>query len=89
MTHSQMAVPLAGLPLNLVLISDGSLAFVKTHNFKCIVDQPEDDKKVAAMFDEEDFSIGTERQLAYNVAYRYSEIPCMLQWLLEQNLQLN
>jgi len=84
----QLAVSIAGLPLQLVLISDGTVAFVLTAYGRCVIDQPEDASQVSAMFDESGFSIGVESQLAYNVAYRYKEIPCMLAWLKQERLSL-
>lgn len=82
----QLPIKLGSLPINLVLISDGSVAFVKAGNFKTICDFPEDENEVDAIFDEAGFQLGNTDNFCYNVAYRYKEIPDMLAWLVKQNL---
>ena len=83
----QLPIKLGSLPINLVLISNGSVAFVKAGNFTTIFDFPEDKNDVEAIFSYSDFCIGNAEGLCYNVAYKYKEIPDMLAWLQQQNLQ--
>ena len=83
----QLPIKLGSLPINLVLISDGSVAFVKAGNFKTICDSGDDGKQIVAIFDESGFQLGNTDNFCYNVAYKYKEIPDMLQWLMQQNLQ--
>lgn len=84
----QLQIKLGSLPISLVLISDGSVAFVKSCNFKAICDSGDDDgKQIVAIFDNEGFQLGNTDNFCYNVAYRYKEIPDMLKYLQQQNLQ--
>lgn len=83
----QLPIRLGSLPISLVLISDGSVAFVKSCNFKTICDVPEGVGEVVAIFDNEGFQLGNTSNFCYNVAYKYKEIPDMLSWLQQQNLQ--
>lgn len=81
----QILLPIPGLPLALVLSHDSSIIFTKTIRFKCIYDLPEDG--IPALFDEIGFNIGDE-SFIYDFPYRYKEIPGMLQWLVQQKLEL-
>jgi hypothetical protein len=80
----QMQIPIGQLPINLVLLSDGTLVFIKVANFGVIFDHKLGG--VDAIFHEDSFTInGTD--YFYNTIYAYKEIPEMLQWLAQQNLQ--
>jgi hypothetical protein len=79
----QVQVPIAGLPVHLILLSDGSLVFIKVGRVGVIFDMP--DTGVQAIFDERGFSIdGVE--YSYNTIYNYKMTPSMLTWLQQQNL---
>jgi len=80
----QIQVPIGAMPVNLILLSNATLAFVKVANFGVIFDMPE--SGVNAVFMEDDFRIGTETYF-YNTVYEYKTIPNMLTWLKQQNLQ--
>ena len=85
----QVQVPLGNLPVNLVLIGNreqASVAFVRFQS-GTVFDQSDD---VSAGFFDENFLLfrnGTNESFEYNTAYDYKNIPAMLQWLKQQNLQ--
>lgn len=79
MQHFQIAVPIGTLPLQLVCISDASIAFVKTQDFATIVDD-------GATFSKDGFTIGKE-DYQYSTKIYYKEIPDVLQWLVAQKLE--
>jgi hypothetical protein len=85
MQHFQIAVPLGNLPVQLICISNGTVAFVRTQDFGAIFDHPENG--VSAKFTNESFSLGQE-DFIYNTAYRYKEIDVMLSWLTQQQLEM-
>ena len=80
----KVQMPVGNMPINLVLLSNGQIAFVRVGNFKALFDQGEAGG-VSAVFYEEDFSIGKETY-QYNTAYPYKEISDMLTWLQAQAL---
>lgn len=86
----QLQYPLANLPIHLVLLSDATIAWVKVAPVGRIYDQPPSGG-VAAVFDEEWFvfekSTGENEQYEYNTRYAYKELPLMLTWLQQQNLE--
>jgi hypothetical protein len=82
----QMQVGIANMPINLVLRSDGVLAFVRVEQFKALFDMAPSPDGVSAAFYEDSFTIADE-EYAYNTLYAYQEIPGMLAWLLQQKLQ--
>lgn len=81
----QCQIPLAGLPITLVLISTAQIAFVPVQKFKPIFDIPEKTDGINAAFFEDHFKID-DQPFQYNVAYQYKEIKPMLLWLINQNL---
>ena len=83
MYHCQLQ--LAELPVHLVLMGDGTLAFIPVQQFKTILDQPEEG--MTAIFSQENFSIGGA-EFDYGTKYFYKEFPTMLQWLAEQKLEM-
>lgn len=83
----QLAIPVARLPISIVLISDGTLAFVRTAAFHSIIDQPTCENCPTAIFTEQGFTIG-EDSFDYNVKYLYKECGMMLQWLVAQKLEM-
>lgn len=88
----QAQVPLGGLPVNLMLVGNqeyGKVVFVRVAPVGVILDhQPH--TAVSAWFDDEGFTLfsweGGE-DFKYNLMYDYKEIPLMLRWLQQQNLQ--
>jgi predicted nucleic-acid-binding protein len=84
---AQVQVPIGqSFPVQLVLLSDGSLVFVRVAKVGYLLDQDNEGNTVA-VFTDENFTIGNE-ELWYNTIYRYKEKPGMLDWLKNQNLVL-
>lgn len=85
----QLQVPLGGLPVNLVLVGnkeDGKVVFVVVGGPTGIYDTGE----VQALFEQRGFTLFFEndvQEFDYNIIYSYKEIPLMLRWLQQQNLQ--
>jgi hypothetical protein len=79
MQQWQIQVGLGTLPVQLVCLSDASVAFVKSQPFKTIVDNN-------AMFSEDGFTIGKD-DYQYNTKIWYKEIPSVLEWLVAQKLE--
>lgn len=79
------------LGIQLVLVSDGRVIFERTFTFVPTYDYSKDG--VTAVFDNEGFSLAPAGQdwdeYQWGVAYPYKEIPTMLAWLKQQNMQLN
>ena len=86
----QVQVQLGSLPVILICLSTGEVVFVKRHDFKTIIDSPE--QGLIAMFSNDGFSITDNNKVAhsfdYSVMYRYKDIPAMLQYLKQQELEL-
>jgi len=80
----QVQIPIGNLPINLVLLSDGTLVFVRVAKFGCIIDQAPEGG-VGAVFYDDHFLVENE-EFWYNTVYRYKEKPNMLKWLQAQNL---
>lgn len=80
MTHWQVSVPLGTLPIQLVCISDASVALVRTSNFATIFDG-------TAVFANESFTIANV-EYEYNKKVYYKQVPEFLAWLVAQNLEL-
>lgn len=72
-------------PIGLILLSNGTLTFVKTSVVGVLYDQPGDKEAVHGIFTEEGFSLNDE-SFSYKVLYAYKEIPVMLRWLQQQKL---
>lgn len=80
----QVQVPIGNLPVQLVLLSNGTLVFVRVANIGGIIDQAPEGG-VGALFFNDSFQIGNE-ELWYNTIYHYKGKPEMLKWLQQQNL---
>ena len=81
----QMQVTVANMPINVVLLSNETLAFVRVADFKALFDMAPSPKGVGAAFYEQMFAIdGVDYE--YNTAYTYKQIPGMLAWLQQQRL---
>ena len=86
-----LQVPIGSMPVNLILLSNRTLAFARVANFEALLDQPEDKSSVSAFFYSDGFTLSRGEESAdfdYNITYKYYEIPMMLDWLIKQNLQL-
>lgn len=84
MMHSQIAIPMAGLPLQLVLISNGKIGIVKTQQtLTKIFDIPEQPEGIHAVISDEDLLVGDE-VYQYGAAYPLTET--MKEWLKSLNL---
>lgn len=79
----QVQVPICGLPVHLILLSDGTLVFIRVAKVGVIFDMPEDG--LDAILTDDGFSIAGE-DFWYNTIYKYKEIPNMLTWLQQQKL---
>lgn len=62
------------------------MAFVRVAEFKALIDMAPTADGISASFYEDGFIIADE-EYAYNTLYAYKEIPGMLTWLQQQNLQ--
>jgi len=86
----QMQVPLAGLPITLVLLSDGTAVLVPMTEFSAIFDQNKGQVN-AWLFDDEFYLTGTDgktvENYSYRTAYALREYPLLVQWLKTLNLQ--
>jgi hypothetical protein len=72
------------MPIGMLCLSNGNIAFFRLQEFETIFDQDEQGITVAS-FDMEDFDInGTV--LKYDCQYNYKEIPELLEWLKSQQL---
>lgn len=80
----QVQVAVGNMPINLLLLSNGHVAFTRVANFKALFDQS-NGGDIVAMFYESDFTIGAET-FQYNTSYPYKGIPDMLAWLKAQQL---
>lgn len=84
MIHQQIAIPMAGLPLQLVLISNGKFGIVKTQDrFGCIYDIPEEPGGIHAVISDGDLLVNDE-VYQYGAAYPLTET--MKEWLRSLNL---
>lgn len=71
-------------PVSVILLSNGTIAWIKTAPVKVILDMPEEG--IGAVFCEDYFTIG-EDEFQYRTLYEYKHIPSMLAWLKQQKLQ--
>lgn len=82
----QVQLPIGNMPINLILLSNGTLAFVRVGDFEALFDQHGVPGGVDATFYEADFTINGET-FSYNTAYEYKQFPDMLLWIQQQKLQ--
>jgi hypothetical protein len=92
----QVQVPLGTLPINLVLIGNqtyGRLVFVQVRPLiGAVFDLDEHDNIHAAFYEDRFEFFGTadgdgDEVFEYDTIYDYKNIPLMLRWLQQQNLQ--
>lgn len=81
-----VAIPVSGLPVQLVCAEDGTISFVKLWPFKAIIDHPQDG--VCAIITEEDIFIGADTVVEYDTRYNYKEMPELAAWVTAQNVQM-
>lgn len=78
------------LGIQLVLLSDGRIIFERTFTFVPTYDYSKDG--ITAVFDNEGFSMAKPdaifEEFDWGVAYPYKEMPTMLAWLVQQQMQL-
>lgn len=80
----QLRVPINNLPINLVLLSDGTLAFIRDKNMKTLFC---DDGGVSATFTKNNFWLD-DVMYDYDSPMDYKENEKMLKWLQAQNLEM-
>lgn len=83
----QISLPLSTLPIMLYCISDSSVVLVPQTKFKTLIELPSESGGITAILDNEGFSIGGE-SFNYNEKIFYKEIPAMLQWLKQLNMEI-
>lgn len=87
MANFQIGIQVPGLPIALYAISDASLVLVPQSKFKTIVDRSEASGGITAILDNDGFSLNGE-SFNYNEKIFYKEIPAMLQWLKQLNMEM-
>ena len=79
----QVPIPIAGMPLTLICLGDGSIAIQPSQQFSTLIDQQLGG--ISAMFNMEGFTIGAE-EYKYNTKIFYKAAPNVLQWLQQQKM---
>lgn len=79
----QAQIGIGSLPVNLILLSTGQLVFIRVANIGVLFDNNDG---IDAVFMDDGFRLNDE-EFSYNTLYWYKEIPLLLQWLKNQNLQ--
>lgn len=83
--HQQISVPLNSLPLNIVYLSNGQIGLVPRGNpFPVIFDSPE--QGIHAIITPEKMIVGNI-DVPYNTSLKYKEMPELLEWLVQQQLE--
>ena len=80
----QLSMPIGTLPLSLVLVSTGQVGIVPRGNFPVIIDQPS--QGIQAIITPEKMIVGTT-EIKYNTSLKYKEMPELLEWLQNQQLE--
>lgn len=80
----QLSAPINTLPLNIVYISNGTIGIVPKGAFPTIFDSPE--QGIHAIITPEKMIVGTT-EIKYNTSLKYKEIPELLEWLQNQQLE--
>lgn len=96
MMQYQAQINIAGTPIGVVLVGNrtqGEIVIIKLLNIiGTFFDQPEAEDGIDAVFDDDSFGLKEKSELdyeefAYNTRYQYKDIPKLLRWLQQQNLQ--
>lgn len=80
----QLSMPINNLPLSLVLVSTGQVGIVPKGAFPVLFDQPE--QGIHAIITPEKMVVGTT-EIKYNTSLKYKEMPELLEWLVQQDLE--
>ena len=80
----QLSAPINTLPLNIVYISNGTIGIVPKGAFQVIFDSPE--QGIHAIITPEKMIVGTT-EIKYNTSLKYKEMPELLKWLIQQDLE--
>ena len=80
----QISAPLGNMPLSIVYVSNGTLGLVPRGAFPVIFDQPS--QGIHAIITPEKMIVGTT-EIKYNTSLKYKEMPELLKWLVQQNLE--
>ena len=80
----QISAPLGNLSLSIVYISNGTLGIVPKGIFPTIFDMPE--QGIHAIITPEKMIVGTT-EIKYNTSLKYKEMPELLKWLVQQDLE--
>ena len=86
----QAQIGLNGLPLTLVLLSDGQCAICPTQQFKPICCDVGVEGKIQAIFDMQGFTIGAGEdavEYVYNTTYKLSDRTMLHGWLKQLQLE--
>lgn len=79
---NMVQIPIGSLPIQLVCIQNGTIAFVPTvPMFPVFFDIGEPE----ALIDKEGLHIG-EDSFSFHTAYAYKQFPSLVQWLKRQDL---
>lgn len=87
MANFQVGIQMPGLPIVLYAISDASVALVPQNKLKTLIDVPSESGGITAILDNEGFSINGI-SFNYNEKIFYKEIPAVLQWLKQLNMEM-
>ena len=83
----QIQLPLQTLPINITCGSDGRVGFSLKGAFPTLVDAYDEANGKVAIFDMTGFNIdGVECK--YNVWYDYKQMPSMLEYLKQLNMEM-
>ena len=80
----QLSAPINTLPLNIVYVSNGTIGIVPRGDFPVLFDMPE--QGIHAIITPEKMIVGTT-EIKYNTSLKYKEMPELLTWLQQQNLE--
>jgi len=83
--HQQITIKINNLPLVLICLSNGHVAIIPQGKFPVIFDSPE--QGVKAVITPETMLVGTTN-VPYNTSLPYKEMPELLQWLVDQQLEM-
>jgi hypothetical protein len=77
----QLGMQLGNLPLNIIFLSDGRIAFQRIGNFNPIIDNGE----IFAIITQEGMLVGGF-EICYNAIIEYKSMPDVICWLKNQKL---
>lgn len=80
----QISAPLGNLSLSIVYISNGTIGLVPKGAFPVLFDMPE--QGIHAIITPEKMIVGSTN-VPYNTSLKYKEMPELLEWLVQQDLE--